>query len=356
MIETGIEIATQKVAQSRLPQVDFNNTPFGKIYSDHMFISDFEDGQWKNNRIVPFGNLSLSPAVSGLHYGQSIFEGLKAFQSPDGESALIFRPEANAKRLQESAKRICMPEVPTELFMAGLHELIDLDRGWVPKNENAALYIRPFLFAMDEYIGLKPSEKYSFIIFTSPVGSYYSEPVKVKVEQHYTRAAKGGTGYAKVAGNYAASLYPARLAQQEGYHQLLWTDSVNHKFIEESGTMNVLFVIDGKLVSIPDSDTVLPGITRKSILDIARSWGIEVEERQLSIDEIVPAIKEGRLTEMFGAGTAATVAHISLLHYDGVDYELPPVATREISNKLHAELTGLQRGLVEDKFNWVYKI
>ncbi|MBX2843968.1 MAG: branched-chain amino acid aminotransferase [Flammeovirgaceae bacterium] len=356
MIDIGLDIKIQKTNQSRLPEIDFNNIPFGKIYADHMFLAEYQNGQWSDLRIEPFNNLNLSPAISVLHYGQSVFEGLKGFRSPDGKEVLVFRPEENAKRLKDSAKRLCMPEVPEEIFMTGLHKLLDLDRGWVPNVKDSALYIRPFQFAADEYIGLKPSESFKFIIFASPVGAYYSEPVKVKVETEYTRAAQGGTGFAKAAGNYAASMYPAKLAAEQGYHQLLWTDGKEHKFIEESGTMNVLFVINDTLVSIPSSDTILPGITRRSVVQIAKDWGMKVEERPVEVAEIISAIKDGSLKEMFGAGTAATITQIALMAYDGIDYELPAVETREFSNKLHAELTGIQRGLVEDTRGWVYKI
>jgi len=353
---TAFNIAITRKTDSRISELDLQNIPFGKIYADHMFVADYEDGTWQNLSIVPFGDLGLSPATSSLHYGQSIFEGLKAFRGPDGKSVLIFRPDENAKRLNRSAKRICMPQIPEELFLKGLKELIDIDREWAPIGATASLYIRPFMFATDEYIGLKPSQKYRFIIFTGPVGSYYSEPVKVKIETHFTRAPRGGTGAAKVAGNYAGAMYPARLAQEQGYHQLIWTDGAEHRYIEEAGTMNILFVMDGKLISIPDSDSILPGITRKSLLTIAKDWGMEVEERPLEVAELVSALKEKRITEAFGAGTAATVAHISLIGHEGVNYELPPIEAREVSNKLKKELQGIQRGLIADRHSWVKKV
>lgn len=356
MTETDIAIEVSRTSASKIADVDFSNIPFGKIYSDHMFVADFRNGQWTDCRIEPFGHMGLSPAISALHYGQSVFEGLKAYKSPGSDKVLVFRPDENARRLQNSARRICMPEVPEELFMAALRQLIDLDRAWVPEGENASLYVRPFIFATDEYIGLKPSETYRFLMFTCPVGSYYSEPVKVKVETRYTRAAKGGTGFAKVAGNYAGAMYPARLAQQQGFHQLLWTDGAEHRFVEEAGTMNVLFVIDGKLVSIPPGDSILPGITRKSLLQLARDRGITVEERPVEVAEVVEAIESGRLTEMFGAGTAATVAHIALMHCNGVDYQLPDIAGREISNRLLKKLRGIQKGIEKDRHNWLVKI
>lgn len=354
--DTAFPLKINKKPESKLNKVDFNNIPFGKIYSDHMFSADYDGEQWGDFKIIPFEKLSMSPAVSVLHYGQSIFEGLKGFKSQDSDEILVFRPEANAQRMRESALRMCMPDLPEEIFMTGLHKLIDLDRGWVPDVENASLYIRPFMFATDEYIGLKPSAKYKFLIFTCPVGMYYAAPVKVKVETHYTRAAQGGTGYAKTAGNYAGAMYPAKLAQQEGFDQLLWTDAKEHRFIEESGTMNVLFVFNNKLVSIPTADTILPGITRDSVLQIAKDWGLEVEERPVEVAEIISGIKDGSLKEMFGAGTAAVITQITHIGHEGNVHELPPLKNWEVSTKILNELKGIQRGTIEDKRGWTYKI
>jgi branched-chain amino acid aminotransferase len=254
MLDT-LDISIQKVQNSRINEVDFDNIPFGKVYSDHMFIADYEGGQWSNLRIVPYANLSMAPASSVIHYGQSVFEGLKAYKNNDGE-AVVFRPDANAKRLNKSAERMCIPEVPEELFMQAMTELLKIDKDWIPSKDNTALYIRPYVFAMDDYIGIKPSEKYRFMIITCPVGAYYSEPVKVKIETEFTRAAQGGTGYAKAAGNYAGSLYPAKLAQKQGYLQLVWTDAKEHKYIEESGTMNIMFVINDTLITPEASSTI----------------------------------------------------------------------------------------------------
>jgi len=354
--DTAFALEIHRTANSKLPQVDFNNIPFGKIYSDHMFSAEYDGNQWGDFKIIPFENLNMSPAVSVLHYGQSIFEGLKGFKSPNGDEVLVFRPDANAQRMRKSAERMCMPDLPEEIFMNGLQQLIDLDRGWVPDVDNASLYIRPFMYATDEYIGLKPSEKYRFLIFTCPVGMYYAAPVKVKVETHYTRAAHGGTGFAKTAGNYAGAMYPAKLAQQQGFDQLLWTDAKEHKFIEESGTMNVLFVINDKLVSIPTADTILPGITRDSVLRIAQDWGIEVEERPVEVAEIISGIKDGSVKEMFGAGTAAVITQITHIGHKGNTHELPPLKNWEVSTKILNELKGIQRGTLEDKRGWTYKI
>jgi branched-chain amino acid aminotransferase len=280
---------------------------------------------------------------------------MKASKTEDGE-ILLFRPEENAKRFNISAERMCMPEVPVPMFMDALRSLLDIDRNWVPKKGGYSLYIRPFMIAMDPYVGIRPSDTYKFIIFTCPVGAYYSEPVKVKIETHFSRAVEGGTGYAKAGGNYAGSLYPAMKGQEEGFRQLIWTDAKEHKYIEESGTMNVLFVIDGKIITPSSSDTILAGITRRSVVDIAKDWGYEVEERRVSVEEIVNAMKEGRMTEAFGAGTAATIAQIIAIHHDGVTYDLPAVEGRDFSNKVLEYLEQYKSGKVEDKFNWIVKL
>ncbi len=354
MIDT-MNISVEKTTNSKLSQFDQENLVFGKLYSDHMFIADYENGEWGDFRIVPYGDLSISPANTTLHYSQTVFEGLKAYRTKAGEIA-VFRPMDNAKRLNKSAVRMCIPELPEEIFMEGLHELLKLDHEWVPSKEGTSLYIRPFIFGFDPYVGIRPSDTYKFLIITCPVGAYYAEPVKVKIETHYTRAASGGTGFAKTGGNYAAALYPAVQAQKEGYNQLIWTDGKNHEFIEEAGTMNLMFVIDNKLVTAPTGDTILKGITRDSVMTLAKDWGIEVEERPIKVTEVIEAIKEGRMQEAFGAGTAATIAQIKAIGYEGVDYELPPVEGRKISNKMLEDLNKIKSGELEDKYNWLYKI
>ncbi|MBD3635924.1 MAG: branched-chain amino acid aminotransferase [Crocinitomicaceae bacterium] len=349
-------IQISKTENSRLASVDFDNLPFGKIFSDHMFEMDFVDGKWQTPTIVPFRNLSLHPATSALHYGQAIFEGLKAQKNANGD-VLIFRPDMNAKRFNASAKRMCMAEVPEEMFLEGLKTLIDLDRDWVPGNDGQSLYIRPFMIATDDYVGIRPSERYKFLIITCPVGAYYADPVKVKIETYYTRAAEGGVGKAKAAGNYAASLYPAMLAQKDGFRQLIWTDGKTHEFIEEAGTMNVVFVIDNKIITPDESkDTILEGVTKRSVLQIAADWGYEIEERPVRVDEIIEAINNGTLQDAFGAGTAATIAPISHIGYEGTTYELPAIDNREFSNKVKEYITKYKKGLVEDKFNWLMKV
>ncbi|HYG03179.1 MAG TPA: branched-chain amino acid aminotransferase [Chryseosolibacter sp.] len=354
MIDT-LKIDINQVKKSRLPEVDFANLPFGKVYTDHMFIADFQNGEWKNARIVPYGKIEVSPATPAIHYGQSIFEGMKAYASNAGET-LVFRALDNLKRLNISAERMCMPSVPEELFMEGLSTLLDLDRKWIPTAAGASLYIRPFLFSAEEYIGIRPSNEFSFMIIMSPVGSYYSAPVKVKIETHYTRAVAGGTGYAKAGGNYGGAIYPARLAQQQGYDQLIWTDGKEHKYIEESGTMNVMFVIDDVLITPALSDSILAGITRDSVLKLARHWGMKVEERKISVDELIKALKENRVSEAFGAGTAATIAHIEMIGHDDDKFTLPPAADRKFATRVFAELEGIKHGVNNDVFGWINKM
>jgi len=355
MVE-ALNITIKKVSKSNLPNIDLSNMVFGKVYSDHMFVADFEDGEWKNFSITPYGNLNITPGICALHYGQSVFEGLKAYRNNNRE-VLIFRPYDNYKRMNLSAKRICMPEVPEEVFIGGLMELLKIDKNWVPDLPGTSLYIRPLMYATDEYIGLKPSKNYQFIIFTCPVGPYYSEPLKVKVEENYVRAFRGGTGFAKFGGNYAGSLYPAKLAQEEGYHQLIWTDGAEHRYVEESGTMNLMFIIKDVLITPTlNDDTILHGITRDSVLTIARDWNLRVEERRISIDEIIEGIKKKNLKEAFGAGTAATIAHISSIGYEGIDYELPPITNEHFSRKVFDTLEKYRRGQLADKFNWIVKI
>lgn len=349
-----IDIKIEKVGESRLAEVDFNNIKFGRQYADHMFIADYDGKDWQNFKIVPYQNISLSPANPTIHYGQSVFEGLKAYKDENNE-VLIFRPEMNFQRLNISAKRLMMPEIPEEIFMDGMHELVSLDKNWVPGIEGTSLYIRPFMFAMDEYIGIRKSDTYRFMIITCPVGAYYSKPVKVRIEENYTRAVKGGTGFAKTAGNYAASLYPAYLAQKAGYDQLLWTDGQSHKYIEESGTMNIMFVVNDTLITAPTGDTILNGITRDSVLALARDWGMNVEVRPISVVELVSAIESNELQEAFGVGTAATIANIELIGYRDNDYQLD-MSKRDFSIKVLEALNNIKTGRTEDKFNWNYKL
>lgn len=354
-IEEKLSISTQQVEKSRLPEVDFENLPFGRVFSDHMFVADYKENGWQDLRIVPYNDISFSPAMSTLHYAQSIFEGMKAYKRADG-SVYLFRPEDNFNRMNMSAERMCMPQIREEVFMDGLRELIKLDKGWVPSQEGSTLYIRPFMFAADDFIGVRPSDTYKFMIFTCPVASYYSEPVRVRIETEFTRAAKGGVGFAKTAGNYAASLYAARQAQKEGYHQVIWTDGAEHKYIEESGTMNLFFKIDGNLITATLGDSVLNGITRKSIVQLAKDFGQPVEERRISVEEVAKALKEGRVEEAFGAGTAAVVSSIKTIAHEGVDYDLPPMVEGTFAYKAKETLHNIRLGKTDDTHNWMMKV
>ncbi len=350
MIDT-LDIEITPTSQSRLSQVDFDNLPFGKVFADHMLIAKYENGAWSRASIQPFGDISLSPATSMIHYGQSIFEGLKAFKS-ESNDILIFRPEENWKRMNASAVRMCMPEVPKEIFLGGLRQLIALDRNWVPNNSESALYIRPFLFATDAMLGVRPSETYTFMIITAPVGPYYVKPLHLKIETEFTRAALGGVGSAKAAGNYGAAMYPAMMAQKQGIDQLIWTDAKEHKYLEEAGTMNMMVVIDDTLITPPLKSTILPGITRKSFLELTKEAGFKVEERPVSAVEVIEAIQSGTLKELFGVGTAATTAQVEKLTFEGKTYDLPSNAHRVISNSIGQKLLRIKKGIDPDTHGW----
>lgn len=349
------DIKIEKTNKSRVTDYDVNDVPFGKCFSDHMFIAEYADGKWQKASISPYQDMPMSYAMSALHYGQAIFEGMKAYKSTTGEVS-IFRPLENFKRINKSAIRMAMPEIPEEIFMGGLIELLKLDSAWIPTSDTGSLYIRPFLIATDEAIGVKASDTYKFVIITCPAGKYYTEPIKVLIETNYIRAVEGGIGFVKAAGNYGRSMYPTRLAQQKGYQQLIWTDGKTHSFVEESGTMNLMFVIGDTLVTPGLSDTILAGITRNSVLALAREWGMKVEERKVSVLEIIEAHEKGLLKEAFGVGTAATIAQIiGIGHIDNY-YPLPPVEERQFSPKIDETLRNIRKGKAEDKFNWMFKI
>lgn len=351
----GIEINIKRSPESRIKDVDFNNIPFGRVFSDHMFVVDCVNGKWQNARIEPFGSLQLHPATSALHYGQSIFEGLKAYRSADGTTQ-VFRPEKNWERMNLSAERMAMPSVPHELYMGGLNKLLELDEAWVPNTPGSSLYIRPFMFATDEYVGIKASDNYKFIIFTCPVQAYYSHPVKVLLSDKFTRAFPGGTGSAKTSGNYAATLHPVNLARQLGYDQILWLDGIEHKYLQEIGTMNVFAQIGDTIITPNISGTILNGITRDSVITLFKDAGITVEERPITVDEIMDAYNAGVLYDLFGSGTAATISHISHFGFNEQMYELPAIEQREYSNLVKEQLDNIKLGRVTDKYNWMHKI
>ena len=348
----AISIKISKTPQSRIHLCDFENIEFGKIFSDHMFRVDYTDGKWQNPEILPYGPISIAPSLSAIHYGQSIFEGMKAFKNEAGD-ALLFRPLDNAKRLNISAIRMGMPEIPEELYMAGLTELIQLDKDWIPTKEGSALYIRPFMFATDDFVGVRPSMNYSFIIFCCPVNSYYPKPIKVKIEENYVRASNGMAGFAKAAGNYGISMLPSFEAKKEGYDQLIWTDGINHEYVEESGTTNLFFVVDDNRVLTPKLDgNILNGITRDTCITLLKEKGYIVEERKIAIKEIIDWSKAGRLSDCFGTGTAAIIAKIAAIGYQGTDYVLPDAEQREVSNYLYKTIYAIQSGRIKENHQW----
>lgn len=351
-----MNLQINRVTESRLASTDFNNLPFGRVFSDHMLAVDYKDGQWQNARIIPFGNIEVTPALTCLHYAQACFEGMKANQDVHTGDVLLFRPRENAKRLNASAIRLGMPSFPEDLFINYLKELIQLDKNWIPDMEDSALYIRPVLFGSDDFIGVRPSETYRLYIIIGPTGPYYGKPVRVKIEEKYVRAFRGGTGDVKAAGNYAATLHPALLAKKEGFDQILWTDGLSHEYVEEIGTMNVFFIVDGKVWTPALSGSILPGITRDSIMQLFKDSGFEVEERKISVQEIINAHQAGKLEDAFGVGTAATVTHIAELGYRGQIFTLPALETRTASFTIKEELIGIKTGRIADRHGWIDRV
>jgi branched-chain amino acid aminotransferase len=354
MTET-LDIKITKTDHSRLQQTDFDNLPFGRIFSDHMFVADYADGEWKNMEIIPYGEIGFSPAISALHYGQAFFEGLKAYKHADGNVS-VFRPNKNAQRFNKSAERLCMPQLPEELFIQSILALVDVDRDWIPTGANHSLYIRPVMFATDAFLGVAPSTTYKFVVMTGPTGPYFTKPLRVKIETHYTRAAEGGFGYAKAAGNYGGSMLPARKAVEEGFDQLIWTDAKEHLYAEEMGAANVMFFIDGTLITPSTRDTILDGVTRDTVLTLAREWGVPVEERRVAVTELIEAAKAGKLTDAFGAGTAATIAPVGSISCQGEEYHLSDPKTREFSQKVLATLDAIRYGNAPDPHGWNYTV
>jgi branched-chain amino acid aminotransferase len=360
MSTQGLEMETlpiiiETVAKSKLPEIDFNNLPFGKTFSDHMMVCEYFDGKWQSAKIQPYQNLSLSPACNVFHYGQAVFEGMKAYYKQDESGIVLFRPEKNLERLNKSAARMSMPEVPEDLFMEGIKQLVELDKAFIPTAPGSSLYIRPFIIGTEPFIGVRTSNRYLFCIIIGPTGPYYGEPISVLVYDSFVRSTKGGYGNAKAAGNYAGTLYPVELAKKMGYKDVLWLDGEQKKYANEVGTMNIFFVIDGKLITPETDGTILEGITRDSVITIAKDLGYTVEERPISIDEIVAAHNDGILTEMFGTGTAAVVNPVSRFGYKDKDYLLDE-KNFTISQKIKKELVGIQKCTIEDRFGWVVQV
>jgi branched-chain amino acid aminotransferase len=347
-------IEVTKTKTSKIKDVDFDNLSFGSIFSDHMLISNYENGEWEIPKIVPYQAISLDPSAKIFHYGQSVFEGMKAYKDKHNE-AFLFRPEDNCKRLNISSKRLAIPELPQAYFMEGLKKLLELDSAWISTNEGSSLYIRPFIFATGKGFHASPANAYKFIIATAPSGAYFSGKVKVLIEETYSRSANGGVGYAKAGGNYAGQFYPTQLAVKKGYNQVIWTDDTSHEYIEEAGAMNIFVRINDTLLTGPVSDRILDGITRKSIIEIAKDEGIAVDIRKISVTELVEAAKNGSLKEMFGAGTAAVVSPISTFGYRDTDYDLPELENT-FASRLKKRITDIQTNKAEDKFGWRVKI
>ncbi len=352
-----MDIKIQK-ATTLKQKPDFNNLGFGKYFTDHMFLMDYSDKEgWHDARIVPFDYIPVHPASTVLHYGAEIFEGMKAYKTADGYQ--MFRPYENAKRMNDSAERLCLPTIDPEDFVKAIIELINIDYDWIPSAAGTSLYIRPFMYGNDETLGVHAVHNAVFAIILSPVGSYYAEglnPVKITIEDNDVRAVRGGTGYAKCGGNYAASMRAGKVAAAKGFSQVLWLDGVERKYIEEVGAMNVMFKIDGKIITPKLTGSVLPGITRKSAIEILREWGYEVEERLLSVDELIDAAENGKLEEAFGTGTAAVISPIGMLSYKGADHIVSGNQIGTLTQKLYDELTGIQWGKNPDSRNWVVNV
>ena len=344
-----------KAKESKLNSISLENIPFGKYFTDHMLEVDYENGEWQTVEIKPYQDLSFAPSLAALHYGQAIFEGVKAYKNREGE-ARIFRPEGNFERFNISARRMEMPEIPEEIFVEGMKQLVKLDEDWIPNKPDHALYIRPFMFSTDETIGVKAASKYKFMIILSPTGPYYSSPMRIYVEENYVRAAQGGVGFAKAAGNYGAAMFPTAEAKRKGYDQILWMDALEHKYVQECGTMNVFFIIGNKAITPGlEQGTILAGVTRNSVIQLLEEIGLEVEERLLGIDEIVDAYKAGNLREVFGTGTAVTISKIKELTYG--DFVMNFDTDKwEVAPEVKRRMDAIKNGVAEDRYGWMIKV
>jgi branched-chain amino acid aminotransferase len=351
---TTLQIPVEKTTHSKLSGVDFTNLPFGKVTTDHMFICTYKEGSWQNPKVVPYQAISLEPSAKVFHYGQTIFEGMKAYKDTQG-GVWLFRPEENQKRLNRSALRLAMPEVPKSIFMEGLCTLVREDHQWIPRTEGSSLYIRPFMFASGRGFHASPSDEYTFIIACSPSGPYFSGELAVRIEETYSRAANGGVGYAKAGGNYAGQFYPTQLAVAEGFQQVIWTDDTAHEFIEEAGAMNIFVRIGDTLLTSPTSDRILDGVTRKSILSLAEAENIPTEVRKVSVRELLEAQDAGTLMEMFGAGTAAVISPISSFGYKGARHRLPQVKESYAAH-FKKRITDIQYNRAKDPFGWRFAV
>ncbi|WGK63758.1 branched-chain amino acid aminotransferase [Croceiramulus getboli] len=348
--ETTLSIPITKRVQTKINEVDFSKLKFGEVFTDHMLISDYKNGSWQTPEIVPYGPITLEPSAKVFHYGQAIFEGMKAYKDEDGR-VWLFRPDQNFIRINKSAERLAIPEIPEEFFMEGLQQLIHLERDWVKQGEGNSLYIRPFMIATQPGVSASPANEYRFMIILAPAQAYFAGDVRVAIAEKYSRSADGGIGYAKAAGNYAGQFYPTALAQQEGFQQVIWTDASTHEYIEEAGTMNVFVRIGDQLLTAPVSDRILDGVTRKSIVTLAKDMDIPLEVRPIKVQEVVEAARDGELKEMFGAGTAAVISPILGFSYKGERFELPSVADG-YGPQFKKRLLDIQYNRTEDPYGW----
>lgn len=344
----------EKIKESKIDQVDFDTLTFGTVFTDHMFECDYVDGEWQTPTIKPYQPIMVEPSLKVFHYGQAVFEGMKAYKDDAGK-VWLFRPDQNQVRINKSAKRLAIPEFPKEWFFEALNRLLTLDKEWVKPGDGNVVYIRPFVIATQNEILASPSDKYKFMIIMSPVKSYFRGDVSVVIAEHYSRAADGGVGAAKAAGNYGGQFYPTNLAKEEGYQQIIWTDDSTHQYLEEAGTMNVFFRINDTLITAPVSDRILDGVTRKSVIDVAKKNGIKVEVRRIKVDELVAAAKDGSLKEIFGAGTAVVISPVKSFSHQGVDYPIdqPKDTYGSLLKKL---ITDIQYNRSEDPFGWRYEV
>lgn len=353
-MNTTDDFSITKASKSKLNQIDLDNVSFGKFYTDHMLVCDYKDGAWQTPEIKPYGPMQMEPSCKVLHYGQSIFEGMKAFKDDD-EKVWLFRPEQNFNRFNVSCKRMAMPEFPKKYFFGALEILLDMDKDWVLKGDGNSLYIRPFAIATENQVSAAPSTDYRVMIICSPAKAYYNKPVKVLIQEKYSRSANGGVGFVKAGGNYGAQFFPTNLAREQGYDQVIWTDADTHEYLEEAGTMNVFFRINDTLITAPTNDRILDGITRKSLIDLAKDNGVDVEVRRIKVKEILEAAKDGSLKEIFGSGTAATIAPVEGFGYDG-DYHDLPKLENPYSQRFKKALQDIQYNRAEDKFGWRYAV
>lgn len=348
------KISKTLTKDSKLSSVDFNNIPFGKVFADHIFIADYDGKEWNNFEISPLSRIPLHPATMAWHYGQAIFEGMKASITDNG-IPLLFRAMDHANRFNASATRMCMPEIPVDLFVESIKQLVNIDKNWIPTQEESALYLRPVMMAVDEFVGVRSSDTFKFMVMTLPSGPYYNKPIGLLVEEHFVRAADGGVGEAKAAGNYGASLYPTKLAKEKGYDQVMWMDAKEFKYVQEVGTMNIFFVLDNVVLTPNLSGTILRGITRDSIITLLKEKGYSVEERPVSMEEIAKAHANGKLLEVFGAGTAAVIANVDRIGYKNVDLKLD-IDKAVLSKELKRDINGIRKGRIPDTHNWIMPV